>query len=122
MAYIDAMSLKALLPLAALVLVAATPGRLGTLPSGHYECGEPGDALRAAWIAEPEENFTIISGSSYETEHGRGTYLMLGDRVTFTSGPKRGQEFELRNSSTLAKLRRDDKPDPLRCIRRTDSR
>lgn len=104
-------------PLALLLLAAAPGGRLTTLPLGEYRCSLPGDAAGPAWIDVPEERFTIVNASSYETERGRGTYLMLGARVTFTSGPMRGEEFELRSSSMLRKLRRDDRPHPLRCVR-----
>jgi hypothetical protein len=92
-------------------------GPLGTLERGSYSCELPGDASREAGIARPEANFRIIGASRYRSEQGRGIYLRRGDRVTFTSGPRRGEVYAVISEAFLRRVQ-DGQPGELRCIRK----
>lgn len=114
--------MKRLVALLALILaaapLAAVPGgRLGTLPTGQYRCELPGDALGPVGQRVPESDFTILTASTYRGEKGSGSYLLIGDRVTMTSGPFKGRRFH-RISPNFLRLIRDDGTDgPMRCVR-----
>jgi hypothetical protein len=96
---------------------AAPGGRIGTLERGAYSCETPGDVTAARGVPAPEEDFTITNASTYQTPEGSGTYLRTGDVVTMTSGPKKGQRFEMKNERFLRRLGPDGLADGLRCVR-----
>lgn len=111
--------------LPALVLTAVTSaalavpgGLIDTLAPASYQCEMPGDASAAAGYRVADEDFTISNSTSYSTPAGRGTYLLLGDRLMLTSGPKQGQKYSRISDSFLRKLEQDGKESPLRCVRR----
>lgn len=96
----------------------APGGPIDTIHRGNYVCSQPGDATGPAGFPVPEEAFQVLSGSSYSTTEGRGTYLLTGDTLTMTSGPKRGQKFNRLSSNFLRKLGPDGTESTLRCVRR----
>ncbi len=100
--------------------LAAPGGPIDTVHRGGYACSLPGDATGPAGVPIPEEAFEVISGSSYATAEGRGTYLLTGDLLIITSGPKRGERFRRLSNNFLRKLAPDGTEGPLRCVRRGD--
>ena len=109
------LSLFALLPASA--AHAAPGGRLGTLPIGRYLCELPGSATTAAGIAQPKEDFAILHSSRYEAGGERGIYLLTGDLVQITSGPKDGARYRRISEGFLRKLNLDGTDGELRCVR-----
>jgi hypothetical protein len=109
------------LPLLALLLAvpATGQGRLGTLRVGEYRCELPGDAAGPSRHPVPEEHFEVLNASSYRTAQGGGTYLLTGNRLIMTSGPKRGQKYTRFSDNFLRKLDEAGNESPLRCVRRT---
>lgn len=108
----------------AAALAAAAPayaqdrgGMLRTMPHGTYECALPGDAAAAAYQVVPEEQFRISTASSYRTAEGRGTYILRGDELTFTRGPKKGQKFRRVGTNQLQRLSPAGELEKLLCIR-----
>ncbi len=107
----------------ATVLASAGPaladdsGRLSTLERGTYACELPGDAATQRGVPVPEEGFVITNGSAYSAEGKAGTYLRVGDRVTMTSGPLKGNRYEVKSGRYLRKLDKNGQPTGLRCIR-----
>ncbi|OJW69934.1 MAG: hypothetical protein BGO57_09970 [Sphingomonadales bacterium 63-6] len=107
----------------ALGMAAASPaladddGRISTLERGTYACELPGDASTSRGKPAPEEGFAITNGSAYFADGKTGTYLRVGDMVSMTSGPRKGNRYEVKGQRYLRKL--DDKGEPtgLRCIR-----
>lgn len=97
---------------------AAPGGPIDTIHRGEYHCEQPGDATGPAGYPVPEEGFEILSGSSYMTGKGGGAYLLTGDLLVMTSGPKRGQRFNRLSSNFLRKLAQDGTESTLRCVRR----
>ncbi|MEM7664674.1 MAG: elongation factor P [Pseudomonadota bacterium] len=79
-------------------------GMLRTMPRGTYQCALPGDAAGSAFNVVEEEQFRIGNASSYRTDAGRGTYLLRGDELTFTRGPKKDQKFRRIGTNQLRKL------------------
>lgn len=108
---------------AAAALVALNPamalqgGALKTLPQGVYQCALPGDAAGAAWRPVEGMDFTIINASSYESDLGRGTYLLKGDRLIFTRGPLKGLRLKRQGDYTLRALETDTSLGAMRCVR-----
>ena len=100
---------------AAIPVAAADDGSLNTLPRGSYVCGTPGDASGKAWNRSANLGFVIVNGSSYRTEEGRGTYLMTGRSVAFTSGPLKGKSFEQETPKRLRSVAADAGATSLRC-------
>ena len=98
--------------------VAAPGGPIDTIHRGEYYCELPGDATGPAGHPVPEEGFEILSGSSYTTAKGGGAYLLTGDLLVMTSGPKRGERFNRLSSNFLRKLAPDGTETTLRCVRR----
>lgn len=99
--------------------LAAPGGPIDTIHRGDYYCELPGDATTLAGFVVPEEAFTITNGSSYATAQGGGTYLLTGDLLVMTSGPKRGQKYNRLSDNFLRKLAPDGTESTLRCVRRT---
>ena len=95
----------------------ATGGRLGTLPLGDYACELPGSALGAAGERQPADDFSIIHASSYAVREGDGSYLLIGDLVQMTSGPRKGTRYRRISENFLRKLLPDGSEGPLRCVR-----
>lgn len=87
------------------------------LRPGSYVCELPGDAAGAAGIAVDSEAFAIIDAKSYGVGPAHGSYLLLGDQVTMTSGPKRGQTFHRLSGGFLRRTERGIDT-ALRCVRR----
>lgn len=118
----QAAMLKYALP-AALLAASATAlavpgGPIGALPPASYACEMPGDATGAAGYRVDAENFTVINSNAYRTVDGRGTYLLTGDLLVLTSGPKRGQKYRKISNNFLRKLDSAGNETPLRCVRR----
>ena len=66
----------ALLALLLATPLAATPGGdLETMPAGDYVCELPGDATGPAGVHVPEEDFTVVTASSYRAGGMMGSYL-----------------------------------------------
>jgi len=91
-------------------------GRIGTMERGHYACEIPGSATGAATIAQPDANFTIDNSSRYASAQGNGTYLRRADRLSFTSGPRQGEEYKVVSPTFLRRLE-NGQPGRLRCVR-----
>lgn len=100
--------------------LAAPGGPIDTIHRGAYVCSLPGDATGPAGFPQPDEGFEVFSGSSYGTPEGRGAYLLTGDTLVMTSGPKRGQKFNRLSANFLRKLAPDGTESALRCVRRSD--
>jgi hypothetical protein len=94
-----------------------TGGVLGILQHGQWQCALPGDATGAAFVDMPEESFRISAASSYISQQGRGIYLLRGNEVVFTRGPKKDQRFRVRGENTLQKLETDGSLGKLICTR-----
>lgn len=109
--------ITALLALAAAPAFATPGGPIDTLQQGAYACELPGDALGPAGVRQHQHDFTVITASSYVTDHGRGTYLLTGDTVRFTSGPKRGEKFNRLSDNFLRQILPDGRDGALRCVR-----
>lgn len=92
-------------------------GLLGILQHGTYQCALPGDAGAAAFIDVPDEGFRIGTASSYVNNQGGGIYLMRGQEVLFTRGPKKDQRFRRMGDNTLQKLNPDGTLSKLICTR-----
>jgi hypothetical protein len=97
---------------------AAVPGgEIDTLELGRYTCELPGDALGPRGVHVPGEDFAVVFGSSYRVApHQRGTYLLTGDDVLFTSGPKRGNRYHRLSQGFLRKKNADGSDGDLRCV------
>jgi len=108
------------LPLALPALPAvAVEGNLGVLKRGDYICELPAGPSSEDWrIRKPEQDFSVISSSRYETAEGIGTYLRGGNEVRFTSGPLKGAAYRRKNDSYLRHLGPDGEPDGMRCVRK----
>jgi hypothetical protein len=98
-------------------LLADDGGMLKTIPRGTYQCALPGDAAREPLKTVEAEGFAIKGSSSYSTATGRGTYLLRGKILTFTSGPKRGQRYRQTGTQQLQKLERDGSLTKMICAR-----
>ncbi|MEM6477206.1 MAG: elongation factor P [Pseudomonadota bacterium] len=85
---------------------ASTPsgGMLKTMPQGRYQCALPGDAAGAAYKPVAAESFSIGAASSYRSSDGSGAYILRGDQLTFTRGPKKGERFKRVGTNQLRKM------------------
>jgi len=97
-------------------------GMLRTMPHGIYECALPGDAGGRAFEIVASEGFRISTASRYTDEKGAGTYILRGDKLTFTAGPKNGQRFDRVGQNQLRKVKADGKDSDLLCTRLADRR
>ena len=110
--------------LAVTLLILAAPaaavpgGPISELSPGNYQCELPGDATGAVGLRVPGEDFAIVNANTYRTAAGRGTYLLTGNTLAMTSGPKYGQQFHRINNSFLRKLDAAGADTTLRCVRR----
>ena len=96
---------------------APSAGVLGILQHGNWQCALPGDAGGEAFIDVPAEGFRIGTASSYINAEGSGIYLLRGDEVVFTRGPKKDQRFVRLGDNTLQKLNADGSLSKLICTR-----
>lgn len=98
---------------------AAAPdgGMLDTLQRGEWQCALPGDAGGEAYRVTPEEGFRIGTASSYSNPEGRGIYLLRGNELVFTRGPKKDERFRRLGDNTLQKLEPDGSLSKLICTR-----
>jgi hypothetical protein len=108
-------------PLLALSLAApaqAVPGgEIGTLDIGRYVCELPGDASGLAGRAVPTVDFAVVNASSYRSGDAMGTYLLTGDRMVMTSGPRKGERYHRVSRDFLRRIGRDGRDTTLRCVR-----
>ena len=106
------------LPLALLAAPAlAVPGgEIDTLTIGRYTCELPGDALGPRGEHVPGADFAIVFGSSYRSNGVRGTYLLTGDQVVMTSGPRMGERYHRLTQVFLRKQNADGSDGDLRCV------
>ena len=111
-------SFALILALAAAPAKAAPGGAIDTLQLGNYACELPGDATGPVGRRVEAEDFVVVNASSYTTSEGRGTYLLTGDQVTMTSGPKRGEKFRRLTPGFMRKLDTSGAESGLRCVRR----
>ncbi len=100
-----------------MALDAPSGGMLGTMPHGNYQCANPGDAGGDAYAVVAAENFRISTASRYQNDAGSGTYILRGRDLTFTSGPKRGENFRRVGDNQLRKLETDGTETKLLCTR-----
>jgi hypothetical protein len=110
------------LPLLLIIAVpaaSAATGRLDTLPVGEYRCELPGDATGPSRFPVLEESFEIRNASSYANAAGAGSYLLIGDKLVMTGGPKRGSRYLRLSDNFLRKIDATGEPGTLRCVRRT---
>ena len=96
---------------------APNAGMLGILQHGDWQCALPGDAGGDAFIEVPSEAFRIGTASSYINPEGNGIYLLRGNEVVFTRGPKKDQRFRVLGENTLQKLNPDGSLSKLICTR-----
>lgn len=88
---------------------------MSTIAQGRWTCELPGDATTPP-TPQPADNFSIVADSSYIVNGVRGTYLLLGNKFTMTSGPFAGRRFD-KVGLSLIRLGPDGKRQPLRCVR-----
>ena len=98
--------------------LAVPGGPIDVLAPAAYAGEMPGDATNAAGYRVDEENFAIANSTSYFTPEGRGTYLLTGDDLVLTSGPKKGNRYRRASDNFLRKLGPDGKETALRCVRK----
>lgn len=110
--------LPALLVAASGAALAVPGGPIDLLAPAAYACEMPGDATNAAGYRVDAENFAIANSTSYFTPEGRGTYLLTGDDLVLTSGPKNGNRYHRVSDNFLRKLGPDGKETELRCVRK----
>ena len=111
--------IAALVLLAAAGAASAAPGgKIDSLSPGNYTCELPGDASGPTGFPQPDESFSIVNGSTYRNAVGRGTYLLTGDVLVMTAGPKRGQSFHRISDNFLRKRDAAGADTALRCVKR----
>ncbi len=96
--------------------VAVPGGEIDTLTIGRYTCELPGDALGPRGDLQPAEDFAITFGSSYRVKGVRGTYLLTGDTVVMTSGPRKGERYNRISQGFLRRQNADGSDGNLRCV------
>ena len=97
---------------------AAPVDAIGTLAIGIFVCELPGDGLGPAGLAQPDAGFAILNASAYRTDAGAGSYLLVGDIVSFISGPRQGEKYRRVSGNFLRRLGPDGSDGPMRCVRR----
>lgn len=97
--------------------LAAPGGKIDVLKPGSYVCELPGDALGLRGRHMPDEDFLIVNASNYDVGGLRGSYLLIGGRVTMTSGPRRGVSYRRISGGTLRLLQQDGSETTLNCVR-----
>ncbi len=99
-------------------VLAVPGGPIGWLNPGTYLCEQPGDAGGAVGLHVVGEDFEIVNANTYRTTAGRGTYLLTGNVLVFTSGPKYGEAFNRITDGFLRKSDASGANTSLRCVRR----
>ena len=92
------------------------------LTPGDYACEVPGPTLEALPVAVPAEDFAILGASTYRAQGSVGTYLVSGEIVQFTSGPKVGLRLRRFSSAFVRVLDADGHETTVRCLRQSASR
>ncbi|MDP9056971.1 MAG: hypothetical protein M3N34_06550 [Pseudomonadota bacterium] len=95
--------------------------QIQTLPLGAYMCELPGDAMHAAGVRVPAEDFAVVHSSTYESGGKQGSYLLTANVIQMTSGPRAGEKFHRISNNFLRKLSADGTDSELRCIRRAEN-
>lgn len=98
-------------------LNASEIGPVAVMKQGNYWCETPGNALGRAGIHQPDQDFSIKHASIYASGGQTGTYLLTGDVIRFTSGPRKGDSFRRVSENFLRKRGPDGKDTDIRCIR-----
>jgi hypothetical protein len=99
--------------------LAATPGgEIDTMPLGDYICELPGDATGPAGHRVPDEDFSVVTASSYRAGDVLGSYLLVGEQLTMTSGPHVGKRYKRQSGGFVRKLDAQGKASDLRCVLR----
>ena len=62
-------------------------------------------------------DFAVVNASSYSSSGGRGSYLLTGDLVQMTTGPKKGERFVKLSDNFLREIDRSGAQTDLRCVR-----
>jgi len=96
--------------------VALAQGQIDTIARGRYVCELPGDGDVGPGRVRPERNFTVETGSRYSSAQGSGTYLRRGKFLEITSGPRKGESYQVIRPGFLRLLGSDGKPGRLRCV------
>ncbi|HEY7808116.1 MAG TPA: elongation factor P [Croceibacterium sp.] len=109
-------SLIAAALLGAVASLASAQGQIDTVARGAYACELPGDADVGPGRPLVERNFVVETGSRYSTAHGGGAYLRRGDVVEMTSGPRKGEKYQVMRPGFLRLLGSDGRPGRLRCV------
>src|SRR3569623_1176089 len=109
-------SLIAAALLGAAASVALAQGSIATVARGPYVCELPGDGDVGPGRPQADKHFTVETGAIYRTSLGDGTYLRRGDVVEMTSGPRKGEKYQVVHSGFLRLLDQDRQPGRLRCV------
>lgn len=124
--------MKRTLALLALLIIGANPaqaapgGDLRVLLTGYWVCETQGDAVTPP-VRQLQDSFRVIADSSYRTtkgDHGKaedGTYLLLGNDLTMTSGPFRGRRYTLVGQGILHPLDKAGQRSSGRCVHRASA-
>lgn len=96
-------------------LAAQAASDLTVLPLGRYGCWTAGSASGPA--VNPQNEFTVVRGSSYYTPGGSGTYLLASDVLVFTRGPLKDMRFKRAKDGFWQQLSRDGELERLKCSR-----
>jgi hypothetical protein len=107
--------------LGATASAAFAQGRIDTVARGSYVCEVPDESGVSPGKVQEDRAFKIETGSRYSSPRGSGTYLRRGDIVTMTSGPHKGEKYEVAHAGYLRLLTADGKPTRLRCVIRARS-
>ena len=94
-------------------------GDLAVLAKGRYTCelpGNPSDLDMFGGQHQPDMDFDVIGDSSYRARGVRGTYLMIGDKVRFTSGALEGHQLHQVGTTFLRAVEADGTDGTLRCV------
>lgn len=92
-------------------------GALDTMRIGRYVCELPGDANGPVGLRVPAEDFDVLHSSRYAVAGVQGIYLLTGDLLQLTSGPKQGARYRRVSGGFLRKLNADGSESALRCVR-----
>lgn len=94
-------------------------GELRTMPLGRYVCEVPGTGLGPASLHVPEADFSILRASRYRTPEGVGIYMLVGDLLIMTSGPRQGDRYIRKTRGFLRMMDSEGEESRLRCVLQT---